>query len=209
MNFLIKNYGQRSKNNFFVNKKRFLLCLLTSITTGILGQTDSLGTSSQIEVNKQIALKFYNDLWASNTTDKYAETVADSYVVHDIGTRKNVTEPAIRQKEIADFFWKNGDLEFVLDYQMAEADLVMTRWSANFKPKTFFGKFAIGKGNIPIINVVRIKDGKIVEFWNHRHDIDTPQTMKFTFKGLFIGLIIALIPTILAIRLRRKLKRIH
>ena len=63
------------------------------------------------------------------------------------------------------------------------------------------------KGKISIINVVRIKNGKIVEFWNHRHDIDTPQTMKFTFKGLLIGLFIALIPTFFAFRFKRQLKR--
>jgi len=188
-------------------KKSFLFCLITLVSTATWSQINSSG-SDQITINKQIALKFYNDLWATNNTDKYAETVADSYVVHDIGARKNVTEPAIRQKEIADFFWENGDLEFILDYQMAERDLVMTRWSVDYKPKTLFGKFFIGKGKIPIINVVRIKDGKIVEFWNHRHDIDTPQTMKFTFKGLLIGLLIALIPTFFAFRLRRKLKKL-
>ncbi len=42
--------------------------------------------------------------------------------------------------------------------------------------------------------------------WNHRHDIETPQTLKFTIKGLVIGLIMALAPTIIALRLRRKLK---
>jgi len=184
-----------------------ILFLLTLFFGAAFSQETNL-KKDPLEINKQIALKFYDDLWANNTTHRYAETVADTYVVHDIGERKNVTETAITQKEIADFFWENGDLEFVLDYQVAEDDLVMTRWSANFNPKTLFGKYFIGKGNIPIINVLRIKDGKIVEFWNHRHDIDTPQTMKFTFKGLLIGLLIALIPTIFALRLRRKLKNV-
>jgi len=189
-------------------KNYFILCLIALLSTKAWCQNDSLQSIVQIEINKKIALKFYHDLWASNNTDKFSETVAEFYVVHDIGKRKNVTEPAIQQKNIADFFWKNGELEFKLDYQVAEGDLVTTRWSADYKPKTLFGRFMIGKGNIPIINVVRIKDGKIVEFWNHRHDIDTPQTMKFTFKGLLIGLLIALIPTIIALRLKRKLKKI-
>ena len=59
---------------------------------------------------------------------------------------------------------------------------------------------------IGIINVFRIKDGKIVEIWNHRHDIDTPQTMRFTIKGLLVGLLIALVPTFFAFRFKRKLK---
>lgn len=196
----------KAKN--IIMKKSLLFCLVASLCTAAWCQVDSLAKSHQIEANKQIVMKFYNDLWATNNTDRYAETVAESYVVHDIGERKNVAEPAIQQKKIADFFWDNGDLEFILDYQIAERDLVMTRWSAAYTPQTLFGKFFIGEGHIPIINVVRIKDGKIVEFWNHRHDIDTPQTMKFTFKGLLIGLFVALIPTVIAIRLRRKLKRI-
>ena len=44
------------------------------------------------------------------------------------GDRKGVTEPAIEQKNIADFFWANGDLSGVIDYQIAEGDLVATRW---------------------------------------------------------------------------------
>lgn len=188
-------------------KKLLLFCLITLISTNVWCQVDSLYGSNQIEINKRIVMKFYNDLWATNNTDKYAETVADTYVVHDIGERKNVTEPAIQQKNIADFFWENGELEFMLDYQIAEDDLVMTRWWADYKANTLFGKFFIGKGKIPIINVVRIKDGKIVEFWNHRHDIDTPQTMKFTFKGLLIGLFLALIPTFFVFRFKRQLKR--
>ncbi len=186
-------------------EQSFIIALFC--TLGAWAQVDSLRLS-ELTKNKEIALKFYNDLWATNNTDKYAETVAETYVVHDIGDRKNVTEPAVEQKEIADFFWQNGDLKFELDYQVAEDDLVMTRWWADFKPTTFVGKYLIGEGKIPIINVVRIKEGKIVEFWNHRHDIDTPQTMRFTIKGLLTGLAIALIPTFFMFKYRRQIKRL-
>ena len=129
--------------------------------------------------------------------------------MHDIGDRKGVTEPAIEQKNIADFFWKNGEFDCKIDYQVAEGDLVVTRWTGSFKGKTLFGRIALEtKKPISIINVFRIKNGKIVELWNHRHDIDTPQTLKFTLKGLFIGLLFSLIPIIFTIRLRRQLKKI-
>ncbi|MEO0528571.1 MAG: ester cyclase, partial [Bacteroidota bacterium] len=135
--------------------------------------------------------------------------VADTYVVHDIGDRKGVTEPAIEQKNIADFFWENGSFDGKIDYQVAEGDLVATRWTATFTANTLFGRIFLETDKpISIINVFRIKDGKIVELWNHRHDIDTPQTLKYVFKGLLWGLLIALIPTFLMFRLRRKLKRI-
>ena len=116
----------------------------------------------------------------------------------------------MEQKNIADFFWDNGNWDSKVNYQIAEGDLVATRWEATYDPSTFTGNFLIGEGTIPIINVFRINDeGKIVEIWNHRHDIDTPRTMQFTIKGLLIGLLIALIPTFIAFRLKRKLKAVR
>ncbi|MEM6765493.1 MAG: ester cyclase [Bacteroidota bacterium] len=168
----------------------------------------SMGEPTVEETNKQIAWKFYDDLWFNQRTENYAKYVADTYIVHDIEDRKNVTEPAIEQKEIADFFWENGELTCELDYQIAEGDMVATRWTAGYKPKTLLGKVILGDRPIPIINVFRIQDGKIVEIWNHRHDIDTNQTIRFTMKGFLLGLLLALIPTVWAFRLRRKLKQV-
>ena len=188
------------------------LILLTILIFGAntYSQVNSLSSKNKQERNKEIAKNFYQDLWFSNNTDKYSDYVADEYVVHDIGDRKGVTEPAIEQKIIADRFWNNGSWESKINYQIAEGDLVATRWVATYEPSSLLGHLMIGSGTIPIINVFRINDeGKIVEIWNHRHDIDTPQTMKFTIKGLLIGLLIALIPTVIAFRLKRKLKAIQ
>ncbi|GAA5023686.1 hypothetical protein GCM10011506_06720 [Marivirga lumbricoides] len=174
-------------------------------------QTDSIALAQQQARearNKEIAHNFYKDLWFTNNTGNYTLYMADTYVAHDIGDRKNVTEPAIEQKITADRFWNNGTWDSKINYQLADGDLVATRWEATYNPTTLLGKVVFGSGTIPIINVFRFnEEGKIVELWNHRHDIDTNQTMRFTMKGLLIGLIIALIPTIIAIRLKRKLKR--
>jgi hypothetical protein len=50
-----------------------------------------------------------------------------------------------------------------------------------------------GRDPIPIINVFRFHDGKIVEIWNHRHDIDTWRGNLPFAKGLGIGLLVALL----------------
>ncbi|MEM6895180.1 MAG: nuclear transport factor 2 family protein [Bacteroidota bacterium] len=176
-------------------------------------QSDSLTITqpepSQEEINKKIALNFYQDLWFTNNTDKYADYVAPEYVVHDIGDRKGVTEPAIEQKIIADRFWEGGSWDSKIDYQIAEGDLVATRWTANYKAESFMAKVMFGTSSIPIINVFRIKDGKIVEIWNHRHDIDTNVPKVFIGgTGFLLGLLVALFPTILAIRYRKKLKKL-
>lgn len=163
--------------------------------------------TARLEENKRLARAFYQDLWFSPNTDKYLDYVEETYVVHDTGDRKGVTEPAVEQKHIADFFWANGNLSGEIDYQIAEGDLVATRWRARMAPRTFLGRFLMGGADLPIINVFRFRDGKIVEIWNHRHDIDTGQTMRFTFQGLAVGLGIALLPTAYALRLRRRLRR--
>lgn len=157
--------------------------------------------------NKRLAREFYENLWFNENTERYADFVADEYVVHDIGDRKNLTEPAIEQKEIADFFWSMGEMSGEIDYQIAEGDRVATRWQLHFVPDTLRGHLMMGETHIPIINVFRFEDGKIVEVWNHRHDIDTGMTRIKFLKGLGLGLLIALAVAIYAWRLRRKLKR--
>jgi predicted SnoaL-like aldol condensation-catalyzing enzyme len=162
---------------------------------------------ARLEANKQVAMGFYQNLWARDNTDRYPDYVADTYVVHDIGDRKGVREPAIEQKLIADQFWDGGEMDFELDYQIAEGDLVATRWTWHYEPETLLARFMFGSTSIPIINVFRIEDGRIVEIWNHRHDIDTNITNLYLVQGLLIGLLIALIPTVIVFRLRRRLKR--
>ena len=160
------------------------------------------------EQNKELARAFYEDLWFSNSTGNYERYLADTYVAHDIGDRKGVIEPAIEQKEIADFFWANGDMSGNIDYQIAEGDLVATRWTWQYEPTTFLGHILHGDDDLPIINVFRFESGKIVEVWNHRHDIDTGMTLRFTLKGFAYGALLALLPLAWAISLRRRIARL-
>ncbi|MEN1727643.1 MAG: nuclear transport factor 2 family protein [Pseudomonadota bacterium] len=191
-----------------MNPRFLLIALLILFLLPAYAQVDADDTPEEA-ANKEAALGFYRDLWATDNTDRYRDYVAESYVVHDLGTRKGVTESAIEQKHIADRFWDSGTMDFELDYQIAEGDLVATRWIWTYEPDTLFMKVLFGSTEIPIINVLRFEDGKAVEFWNHRHDIDTGVTRIFVLIGLAIGLLIALIPTVVALRLRKKLKTVQ
>lgn len=145
------------------------------------------------ERNKALARGFYEDLWFSERTERYDRYVADEYVVHDVGDRKHVTEPAIEQKNIADFFHSKGEMTGRIDFQIAEGDLVATRWQWIFEPTSLLFRVMGGRDSIPIINVFRFEDGEIVEIWNHRHDIDTGVGNIPFVKGLAIGLLFALV----------------
>ncbi|WP_425409163.1 ester cyclase [Hyphococcus sp.] len=135
------------------------------------------GGADAAQRNKEAAQGFYQDLWFTDNTDRYADYVAESYVVHDLGARKNVTEQAVEQKNIADLFHSFGDMTGEIDYQIAEDDMVATRWFISLDPSDE----AEARGMTPvdrvaIINVFRFNDeGKIVEIWNHRHDVELPR----------------------------------
>jgi predicted SnoaL-like aldol condensation-catalyzing enzyme len=166
-----------------------------------------LTTQSIQERNKALAREFYENLWFSDNTDRYDRYVADEYIVHDIGDRKGVTEPAIEQKEIADFFHSQGKMTGSIDFQIADGDLVATRWHWQMEPTSLMFRVMGGRDQIPIINVFRFEDGKIVEIWNHRHDIDTGFANFKFLKGLGTGLLIALIIWIATFLLRRRRQR--
>lgn len=80
-----------------------------------------------------------------------------------------------------------------IDYQIAEGDLVATRWQWDFEPTSLPFRLMGGRNPVPIINVFRFEDGEVVEIWNHRHDIDTGRGNLPFVKGLGIGLVVALL----------------
>jgi predicted ester cyclase len=59
-----------------------------------------------------------------------------------------------------------------IDFQIAEGDLVATRWQWDYRPRRPLMRLTMigGRNPIPIVNVFRFKDGKIIEIWNHRHE---------------------------------------
>src|SRR5687768_16478966 len=163
----------------------FLIILLSTVSISLGGEME--------EQNKALARRFYEEIWFKNNPAVVDELVAPTYIAHDIGDRKNSMEQAAEQKKIAAFFWERGEMTGSIDYQIAEGDLVATRWQWHFKPSVWWMKLVGGDEHIPIINVFRFREGKIVEIWNHRHDIDTGMANFIFIKGLLVGLVPSLL----------------
>ena len=161
------------------------------------------------ESNKALARRFYEQVWFTRNMAAVDELVAPTYIVHDTGGRKNAMETADEQKKIAEFFWERGTMTGSIDYQIAEGDLVATRWQWHFKPDVWWMKVLGGEEHIPIINVFRFRDGKIVEIWNHRHDIDTGRANLILLKGFALGLLPSVALLVLAIMLWWKLRKLR
>lgn len=179
-----------------------------SITVATHAQSEPAACSPEIEEqNKALARRFYEQVWFSNNPEVVDEIFAPEYVAHDIGDRKGVKEPADEQKKIAAFFWENGDMTGTIDYQIAECDLVATRWQWKYKPTSLRFKIMGGSETIPIINVFRFENGKIVEIWNHRHDIDTGLANIPFVRGLLFGLAPSLVLAIVSLLLWRRLRK--
>lgn len=154
----------------------------------------SLSNAQDPEANKAIARRFYENVWFARNPAVVNELVAPEYIVHEIGDLKGIREPASEQADIADFFWQNGAMSGSIDFQIAEGDLVATRWQWEYAPRSWWMKATMfgGRNPIPIINVFRIQDGKIVEIWNHRHDIDIGfRANVLLAKGFLSGLAVA------------------
>lgn len=159
------------------------------------------------EKNKALARKFYEQVWFTNHPATVNELFAPEYIVHDIGDTKGIAEPANEQKRIVAFFRENGTMSGSIDYRIAECDLIATRRQWRFQPSVWRMKILGGRNQIPFINVFRFKDGKIVEIWNHRHDIDTAQGNIPFINGLLIGSIPSLILPVISFLLWRKLRK--
>lgn len=160
------------------------------------------------ENNKTLAKKFYENVWFSENVKVVDELVAKEYRLHDIAPNGDVIEPASAQKDVANFFWQNGKMSGKIDYMIADGDLVATRWYWTFESENLFMTLLGGKKQtIPIINVFRFKDGKIVEIWNHRHDIDTGVANFKFLNGLLVGLIPSILFFVLMIVFWRKSRR--
>lgn len=155
-----------------IKKIKFL-----ALALGLLTACAPVAEESVAQRNKDIARNFYQDLWFTDNTEKYADYVADTYVIHDIGEAKGLVEPAIKQKQIADAFHGFGELTGKIDYQIAEGDKVATRWFVFLNPSAAAEEMGMtAVDGVAIINVFRFNDdGKIVEIWNHRHDVELPR----------------------------------
>jgi len=183
----------------------------TDFSSGSEAESQTMGCPlSQIKKNEAIARNFLRHLWFTNNTERYSEYLADEYVVHDIGERKDVIEPAIEQKIVADRFWEAAtNMSGDIDFQIADCSRVATRWHLQGEPGSLIGHFFVPTKPLPIVNIFRIEDGKIVEVWNHRHDIDLPITWFFWIQGFAVGISIALVLAIWLWRTRRQLRNLE
>jgi steroid delta-isomerase-like uncharacterized protein len=129
------------------------------------------------EGNKALVRRFYEEVWNLGHVDVAVEIFADDYVRHDLRATRAPAGGSGMAKIATEFRAAFPDMTMRIDLLIAEGDLVAARWTTT---GTFSGPWAdivpTGKrASFSGVNIFRIRDGRVVELWNHRDDLGLMQ----------------------------------
>lgn len=118
-----------------------------------------------IEQNKAIARRFF-EVWNANTPEELDTFLSADYVTHSPLPGVSSDREGMKQwmSMVSTAF---PGIQFSVDIQIAEGNMVMTRWSAKgMHTASFMGIPATNKmGHVTGNVLVRIVDGQTVESW--------------------------------------------
>lgn len=129
--------------------------------------------SVQFAANKALARRWFEEVINQRNLDAIADIYSPDYIYHGPeGMEMRGLEAA--RKFAASILKASNDRKAIVDQQVAEGDLVVTRFiSRGHHTGTFQGKEPTGKMRITEgIDISRIKDGKILEDWEVIHTSD-------------------------------------
>lgn len=120
------------------------------------------------EANKTVSRRFVEEAFNGGKYEVLEELIAPTYVNHDPATG-DVTGIDGVQQSIDGYRSAFPDLRITIEEQIAEGDLVATRWTAIGTHKgELMGVAATGKeATVTGLTLDRIKDGKILESWTN------------------------------------------
>ena len=125
--------------------------------------------SAVLEANKLIHRRLFEEVWNEGKLYVADEIYSDDYIYHPLFPNPmGDMDKEERKLFIAAYLNAFPDLHFTIEDQIAEGDLVATRWTATGTQKgELMGipPLGLGPGTTTGIDIARIVDGKIVEVW--------------------------------------------
>jgi len=125
-------------------------------------------STAQLEENKAIARRLFEEVWSQGKLDVADEIFATDYFGHIAGS------PEVRRLEgfkqfVSMYRTAFPDLQFTIEDQIAEGDKVVTRWTSTGTHKgELMGIPPTGVQSTSTgIAIDRIAGGKIVEVWSN------------------------------------------
>ena len=123
------------------------------------------------EENKALVRRWFEEVWNKGRASAIAEMLAEDCIIHGLSddTTQPLRGPAGFLPFHAQFREAFPGIEVVVEDQIAEGDMVATRFSVRGKHLGDSLGFAATQSPVDFTGVVitRIEDGKVIEAWNH------------------------------------------
>ena len=119
------------------------------------------------EENKAIVRRIDAEVWNKGNLDLIGELIADDFVLTIVGAPEQLRGPQGFKEFVTSYRSAFPDLRITEDEQIAEGDLVVTRWTATGTHQgDLMGLPPTGKqATVSGIHVDRFAGGKAVESW--------------------------------------------
>jgi steroid delta-isomerase-like uncharacterized protein len=125
--------------------------------------------STMLETNKAISRRVVDDLFNEGRLEAADEIVTSDFVGHDPASPEPVLGPEGLKRNVEGYRMAFPDVRLSIDDEIAEGDLVVTRWTARGTHQAeLFGIPATGKqATVTGMTIDRIVEGRIAESWTN------------------------------------------
>jgi steroid delta-isomerase-like uncharacterized protein len=126
-----------------------------------------------LEANKQLVLRFYDELWNRGNLDAADELVGADYVRDDLRRGDAPPGPAGQKAVAQQFRAAFPDTRLEVEALVAEGDLVVARWTISGTHSGVWGSVSPTGRSVRFagVNFFRLANRKIAEIWNVRDDL--------------------------------------
>lgn len=119
------------------------------------------------ENNKALVKRFYREIDEGNI-DAMDELVAEDYINHDPPPFPGLADGRAGLKQAFEMFWRATPGHHVIEQQIAEGDLVVTRLRGVGKHEDELAGIPASGNELDVkaVAIHRVADGRIVEHWS-------------------------------------------